>query len=176
MQDDTHPLLASHPPRRNEPIRSAPLQRPKSLLPLKGLSSKAAPKKVRFETLEVPATLPTSSPTEHVHTTHKRSTIRAVKPAGYGFYEGLPSTPGTAAYYKGRAFRKKVASGQAQVPGGQDRSDEDNEDRSGEDCLQQPPETPKSKSLIVVIGRTNVRRAKPQRKVDQRGQRSNRRT
>lgn len=74
---------------------------------------------------------------------------------------------GTAAFYKSRRFKKKEADGKSQVPG-----------PDGDSAIfpKRVVEKPKvSESLVMIFGKTNVRRASLVRKYELRLQRTNRR-
>ncbi|KAF1919880.1 hypothetical protein BDU57DRAFT_527800 [Ampelomyces quisqualis] len=93
------------------------------------------------------------------------------EPAAY-FEEGAANTylaqfVGTAAYYKSRKFRNKEADGRAQVPGLEDYPAVSSE------CVAEKPTV--SGPLVMIFGKTNVRRASLQRKFEIRLQRTNRR-
>lgn len=84
--------------------------------------------------------------------------------------------PGTRAFYKSWAFRKKVNAGNNQVPGKNvEHSDGDN-DKTDTDYKKKSKRTDSAKSFMLIFSRTNVRRANTQRKVDERMQRANRRS
>jgi hypothetical protein len=85
---------------------------------------------------------------------------------------GLAHRPGTTAYYKSYAFRKKKNKGEDQVPGRKRERDEDvDKEDAADDVL---PDT-KKKSLVMILSRTSVRRAKVHGKAQTRLQRQNKR-
>jgi hypothetical protein len=85
----------------------------------------------------------------------------------------LSHLPGTAAYYKSRAFKKKEKEGKIQEPA---RHDEDPAVSNDEDEEMEDTEPYKPKSLIMIFSRTTVRRSTTNDKFFLRMQRYNKRT
>jgi hypothetical protein len=73
---------------------------------------------------------------------------------------------GTTAYYKTRKFLRRTAAGKIQVPGGAAKDNEYIEASNGKE---------KRKKLVMIFGKTNVRRADLNNKYTARLQRSNKR-
>jgi hypothetical protein len=80
--------------------------------------------------------------------------------------EANPELPGTAAYYKSRKFLRKTAAGKIQVT---EEVTKDNEDIGASNGKEKP------KELVMIFGKTNVRRADLNNKYTARLQRSNKR-
>jgi hypothetical protein len=78
--------------------------------------------------------------------------------------------PGTAAFYKSRKFQRKVVAGNVLVPG---KAPHDSP--IGSDDYESCDKKEKPKRLIMIFGRTNVRRATVKNKFNARLQRSNKR-
>ena len=97
------------------------------------------------------------------------------EPAHYSFSDGQRDVPGTAAYYKSWTFRQKAEAGTTHVPGHGVEADTNMEDSVDGDYYKKSVEAEQKKSLVVIFGRTNVRRASTQRKADLRMQKTNRR-
>jgi hypothetical protein len=74
---------------------------------------------------------------------------------------------GTAAFYKSRWYKKKEADGKTQVPG------PDSDSATFPERVVEKPKV--SESLVMIFGKTNVRRASVERKFELRLQRTNRR-
>ncbi|KAF2029651.1 hypothetical protein EK21DRAFT_89590 [Setomelanomma holmii] len=91
---------------------------------------------------------------------------------------GSAYLPGAAAYYKSYAFRKRVKNGQDQAPGRKRHLDEEEKDEEmeddDEDTINVMAEKSR-KSLILIFGRTNVRREKAKGKKEHILQKTNKR-
>ena len=88
----------------------------------------------------------------------------------------LAHLPGAAAYYKSRAFRRKKAVGQDQVPRHKIHSTEDAAVSDSDEDMDAANTTPeKPKSLIMIFSRSNARRARTNNKLYLRMQRQNKR-
>ncbi|KAF1350551.1 hypothetical protein EJ07DRAFT_159481 [Lizonia empirigonia] len=122
-----------------------------------------------------------SKPPKLVPSSHKdptkvqQSTPVTFEPAHYTLDNDSHDAPGTAAYYKSWAFRKKVNAGTNQVPGGDAEHRDSFGDIGNEVFHSKSRSADEAKSLVLVFSRTSVRRADTQRKFSRRMQRSNRR-
>lgn len=99
------------------------------------------------------------------------------KPTGYTLDGGPAHLPGTAAYYKSAAFKKRHALKNAAVPTSQPKAPIEEHD-DGHDADDESSGVRKKgprKSLVMVFGKTNVRRATASGNVHKRMQRRNRR-
>ena len=125
---------------------------------------------------------PPSAPPQPVIVTQREPEkhVPTYKPAIYDWESNKDATladiVGSAAYYKSRAFKIKKAKGEDQAPG---RMREDTEqdaasDSKDEDMPDAEPDKPKS--LIMIFGRTTVRRATTNDKFYLRMKRYNKRT
>jgi hypothetical protein len=83
--------------------------------------------------------------------------------------------PGHAAYYKSQFFRNKVARGEVQIPGRPRRFVRDVVPSDEEKYMTRAKKIEIDQSLVLIFGKTNVRRASGTRKVDVRKQRRNQR-
>lgn len=101
--------------------------------------------------------------------------MNGLDPVQYTLDDGPRDVPDTAAYYKSWAFRTMVNEGTTLVPEQEDEAGEDPDDSADEDYIKRPKQADKTKLLVMIFSRTNVRRASMQRKVNERMQRSNRR-
>jgi hypothetical protein len=107
----------------------------------------------------------TASPNES-----SKESVRNYAPAEYvDENETSIQLPGSAAYYKSRIFRHKTAAGNAQVPGKR------TPDMQVIDNHKPMDNKAKPKRLVMIFGRTNVRRAHVHNKFNTRLQRSNKR-
>jgi hypothetical protein len=113
-------------------------------------------------------------PPKHA-TKDRQPSIKSPKPAQYTLDDGKPDVPGTVAYYKSWAFRKKVKAGTAEVPGKNIKRSESIDDSADEDYVAKSGKSDGAKSLVMVFSRTSLRRAKSKRKVNRRMQLANRR-
>jgi hypothetical protein len=80
--------------------------------------------------------------------------------------EASAELPGTTAYYTTRKFLRKTATGKIQVPGG---AIKDNEDIGASNGKEKP------EKLVMIFGKTNVRRADLNNRYTARLQRRNKR-
>ena len=150
-------------------------ERPKLQPPLKGTFSTTVYHRPRSQ-YSISSTPPTSSPpAQPMITKALRPQVVTHEPAQYTLDDGPRDTPGTAAYYKTWAFRQKVSTGAAQVPGQEGEDGMEIDDSDDEDYERKPRQKDDVRSRVMVFSRTNVRRANAQRKVYERMQRSNRR-
>lgn len=95
-------------------------------------------------------------------------------PATYTWDEGPGNVPGTAKYYKSRAYREKKVNA-SHAPSHAADFTEDVMDRSeGVSSHRNNPRSD-SKSLVMIFSKTNARRERENRKVHLRQQRQNRR-
>ena len=125
---------------------------------------------------------PPSAPPQPVIVTRREpeNHVPTYTPAIYEWESNKDATladiVGSAAYYKSRAFKIKKAKGEDQVPGSAREGTEQDavNDNKDEDMPDAEPET--SKSLIMIFGRTTVRRATTNDKFYLRMKRYNKRT
>ena len=88
---------------------------------------------------------------------------------------GSGNIVGTAAYYKSWTFRTKKQEGTVQIPGCSFTAVADASDDDLDAVDTDMAEPPKPKSLVIIMSRTNVRRASAKRAVHIRMQRHNKR-
>lgn len=150
-------------------------QRPKFQAPLKGTFHADVPPNPIL--LHLTGLIPTSfgQVAKKDITKNQRSTTLLSGPVEYTLNDGPRDVPGTAAYYKSWAFRKKVNAGTNQVPGRDAGHGKSADKDSYEHFDKASTKTYQTKSLVVISSRTNARRASTQRKVDKRIQKANRR-
>ena len=155
------------------PNKSLP-QRPKLQTPVKGTFYADVPQNPRL--LHLTGSMPIA-----LGSVAEKDVIKDQRPASilngpavvYTLNDGPRDVPGTAAYYKSWAFRKKVNAGTNQVPGRDAEHGRGVDDNAYEDF---DTKAHQAKTLVVISSRTNARRASTQRKVDKRMQKANRRT
>lgn len=97
------------------------------------------------------------------------------RPAEYTLNDGPRDVPGTAAYYKSWAFRKKVNAGTNQVPGRDAEYENIVSNNVCEELNKASTKLHQARSLVMISSRTNARRASTQRKVNRRMQKANKR-
>lgn len=157
------------------PSTSLP-QSSKSQPPLKGTFDTGVYQGARLVYPTGFTTSPTSSlVTQDDTTTDQRSATAKPEPAQYTLDDDPHDAPGTAAYYKSWAFRKKVNEGTTHVPGHKGEAGEDIDDSADEGYNKKPKQVARTESLVMVFSRTSVRCANTQRKMDRRMQKANRR-
>ncbi len=97
-------------------------------------------------------------------------------PARYTWDTGPSNVPGAAAYYRSRTFYKKKEAGTVQVPDCSAKPiGEDDDDEAYESMSEDTSGSAKPRSLVMILSRTNVRRASVKGKAQLRMQRQNRR-
>ncbi|KAF2627155.1 hypothetical protein BU25DRAFT_469591 [Macroventuria anomochaeta] len=180
MQHNTyliHYIRQSHGPLPS-PSKSLP-QRPKMQPPLQGTFHAGFHPGARLVYSTNLTTPPTSSPIPQNNTTNGQQPSTAKpEPAQYTLEDGPRDALGTAAYYKSWVFRKKVIEGTTRVTGQEAEAEagENIDDSADENYHKKSKQVDRTKSLVLIFSRTNVRRANAQRKVNERIQRANRRS
>ncbi len=126
----------------------------------------------------LPTTVP-SKPLERSHTIRHSGRIASdYVPARYTWDTGPSNVPGAAAYYRSRTFYKKKEAGTVQRSRCSANSigdDDDDDDEAYKSMSEDTSGSAKPRSLVMILSRTNVRRASVKGKAQLRMQRQNKR-